>query len=479
MELESKNFSYVGGEEESYTLDVVSVLNSGDFEHFIEVAQAKGSISSDEFRALANSLDVEEEQLHELRSVIAQFADELEIDIETPSEAEYIKLAQVDSDKDQTLDSIALYMKEASRRPLLTAGEERELAIRIERGDMEAKNHMIEANMRLVVSIAKKYTARTGPSIDLLDLIQEGNNGLLRAVEKFDYRKGYKFSTYGTWWIRQAVERGLADKARTIRMPTHMVEKYNRLVQTQRRLSGELAREATYLDLANEFGMTETEVAEIFSYARDPASLHKPIGEEDESEFGDFIADESVVPPEEETAQNMRSEALYKALGSLNGREREIIESRFGLSGEPQTLEALANQYDLTRERIRQIETEALKRLEGVDYLQRAAHDPDNFRPRNNGGVFNAELDDIELTEGALALKSAFDFLTDSETAVLELMMLGYDKGQIARSICRALNTVKAIRSSIRQKFNKKFGTNSVEEIINKVVGTISANAEG
>lgn len=260
-----------------------------------------------------------------------------------------------------TEDPVRMYLKEIGTVPLLTADEELELAKRKAEGDEAAKERLIEANLRLVVSIAKRYTGR---GMSFLDLVQEGNLGLIKGVEKFDYTKGYKLSTYATWWIRQSVTRALADQARTIRVPVHMVETINKMSKMQRKLTLELGYEPSIPELAKALDMTEEKVMEIMQIAREPASLETPIGEEDDSNLGDFVADSNVVTPEQNVESVMLREHIDTLLGDLKERERQVIVLRFGLEdGHPRTLEEVGKEFNVTRERIRQIEAKALRKL--------------------------------------------------------------------------------------------------------------------
>ena len=260
-----------------------------------------------------------------------------------------------------TEDPVRMYLKEIGTVPLLTAEEEVELARRKAEGDVRAKERLIEANLRLVVSIAKRYTGR---GMSFLDLIQEGNLGLIKGVEKFDYTKGYKLSTYATWWIRQSVTRALADQARTIRVPVHMVETINKMSKMQRKLTLELGYEPSTAELAEALEMTEEKVMEIMQIAREPASLETPIGEEDDSNLGDFVADSTTVTPEGNVESAMLRDHIDALLGDLKERERQVIELRFGLKdGHPRTLEEVGREFNVTRERIRQIEAKALRKL--------------------------------------------------------------------------------------------------------------------
>ena len=260
-----------------------------------------------------------------------------------------------------SLDPVRMYFREIARVPLLTAVQEVSLAKRIERHDMEAKRRLIEANLRLVVSIAKRYS-RTG--MPMLDLIQDGNLGLIRAVEKFDYRRGYKFSTYATWWIRQAISRAAADQARTIRVPVHMVEQINKLIRVQRELQASLGHEPSAEEIAVQMGTTAAKVREIIRVSQEPVSLETPVGDEDDSQLSDFIDDPEAVTPVEAVDEIIQRELMAKVLASLTHREREIIELRFGFNGEkPRTLEEVGRQFGVTRERVRQIEAKTLTKL--------------------------------------------------------------------------------------------------------------------
>ena len=258
-------------------------------------------------------------------------------------------------------DPVRMYLKEIGRVPLLTAEEEVELAKRIEQGDEEAKRRLAEANLRLVVSIAKRYVGR---GMLFLDLIQEGNMGLIKAVEKFDYRKGYKFSTYATWWIRQAITRAIADQARTIRIPVHMVETINKLIRVSRQLLQELGREPTPEEIAKEMNLSPEKVREIMKIAQEPVSLETPIGEEDDSHLGDFIPDDDIQAPADAAAYELLKEQLKEVLDTLSDREENVLRLRFGLDdGRTRTLEEVGKVFGVTRERIRQIEAKALRKL--------------------------------------------------------------------------------------------------------------------
>jgi RNA polymerase primary sigma factor len=332
----------------------------------------KGFLTYDEIVGGLQDADVSKEQVEDFYSHLLEVGVEvLDADgevIATGASARAERRAELDLSVEPSLDSLRLYLREIGRVPLLTAGQEVALAKRIERGDLHAKAEMVEANLRLVVSIAKGYLGR---GLSFLDLIQEGSLGLIRAVEKFDYRRGYKFSTYATWWIRQAVTRAIADKARTIRIPVHMVEKLNKVVHLERQLVQRLGREPRPEEIAEELRMSPDEVREILRMAQLPVSLEKPIGEEEESELGDFVEDEAAASPFDEASVNLRRVDILRALEALPDRERRVIELRFGLLGEqPRTLEEVGRAFGVTRERIRQIENNTLKKLEALPEAQ-------------------------------------------------------------------------------------------------------------
>ena len=288
---------------------------------------------------------------------------ELFLDEESEEEEE-AELEQLDLSVPEGVgveDPVRMYLKEIGKIPLLTTDQEIGLAKRMELGDQQAKKRLAEANLRLVVSIAKKYVGR---GMQFLDLIQEGNLGLIKAVEKFDYRKGYKFSTYATWWIRQAITRAIADQARTIRIPVHMVETINRLIRTSRQLVQELGREPTAEEIAEKMDIPVERVREIRKISQDPVSLETPIGEEEDSHLGDFIQDEHVAVPADQATLTLLHEQLMEALSTLTEREQEVLRQRFGLDdGKPKTLEEVGKQFHVTRERIRQIVAKALRKL--------------------------------------------------------------------------------------------------------------------
>jgi RNA polymerase primary sigma factor len=368
--------------------DEAPIAEMDEFRGLIQEGQERGFLTFDQIAACLEEVEVTKEQLGELHThLVEQGIDVVGVDgkpvaLEAPKDDSAAqpgaegerrpgtpKKPEIDLTVEPSLDSLRLYLRSIGRVELLTAEQEVALAKRIERGDMLAKQQMVEANLRLVVSIAKSYLGR---GLTFLDLIQEGSLGLIRAVEKFDYRRGYKFSTYATWWIRQAVTRAIADKGRTIRIPVHMVEKLNKVVHVERQLVQALGREPTPEEIAVELEVTAREVRDILRIAQQPVSLEKPIGEEEESELGDFVEDQTAESPFELASENLRRENVVRALAALPAREREVIEMRFGLSGgRPRTLEEVGRAFNVTRERIRQIENHTLKKLEALPEAQR------------------------------------------------------------------------------------------------------------
>jgi RNA polymerase primary sigma factor len=347
-----------------------------ELQKLVASGQEKGFLTYDEIVKGIEEVELTKEQVEDFTTYLIDHGVELvegeehkRLPHEQPLVEEEVKAApKLDLTVEPSLDSLRLYLREIGKVPLLTADQEVYLAKRIERGDMSAKTQMIEANLRLVVSIAKGYLGR---GLSFLDLIQEGSLGLIRAVEKFDYRKGYKFSTYATWWIRQAVTRAIADKARTIRIPVHMVEKLNKVVHIERQLVQRLGREPRPEEIAEELEMTTEEVREILRMAQHPVSLEKPIGEEEDSELGDFVEDENIDTPDEAASLTLRRSDIQNALNALPERERQVIELRFGLTGgQPCTLEEVGKAFGVTRERIRQIENNTLKKLESLPEAQ-------------------------------------------------------------------------------------------------------------
>ena len=316
-------------------------------------------LDSDKFEKIldfleANNIDV-------LRITDDDADDDILLEVDDDDEIEVEKIDLSVPDGVSIEDPVRMYLKEIGKVPLLSAEEEIELAKRMELGDQEAKKRLAEANLRLVVSIAKRYVGR---GMLFLDLIQEGNLGLIKAVEKFDYRKGYKFSTYATWWIRQAITRAIADQARTIRIPVHMVETINKLIRVSRQLLQELGREPTPEEIAAEMNMPVERVREILKISQEPVSLETPIGEEEDSHLGDFIQDDNVPVPADAAAFTVLKEQLEEVLGTLTEREQKVLTLRFGLEdGRARTLEEVGREFNVTRERIRQIEAKALRKL--------------------------------------------------------------------------------------------------------------------
>ena len=316
-------------------------------------------LDSDKFEKIldfleANNIDV-------LRITDDDADDDILLEVDDDDEIEVEKIDLSVPDGVSIEDPVRMYLKEIGKVPLLSAEEEIELAKRMELGDQEAKKRLAEANLRLVVSIAKRYVGR---GMLFLDLIQEGNLGLIKAVEKFDYRKGYKFSTYATWWIRQAITRAIADQARTIRIPVHMVETINKLIRVSRQLLQDLGREPTPEEIAAEMNMPVERVREILKISQEPVSLETPIGEEEDSHLGDFIQDDNVPVPADAAAFTLLKEQLEEVLGTLTEREQKVLTLRFGLEdGRARTLEEVGREFNVTRERIRQIEAKALRKL--------------------------------------------------------------------------------------------------------------------
>ena len=332
----------------------------------IREGRDKGSLTYDDIVAAFEDHELAPDQLERFLTDLTERGIEI---VETSDPEPEREMANVDLTIDPSLDSLRMYLREIGRVPLLTASQEVALAKRIERGDMRAKDEMIEANLRLVVSIAKGYLGR---GLSFLDLIQEGSLGLIRAVEKFDYRRGYKFSTYATWWIRQAVTRAIADKARTIRIPVHMVEKLNRVVQMERQMTQNLGREPKPEELARELRMDVSEVRELLRLAQQPISLERPVGEDEDSSLGDFVEDEAAPSPFDEASRTLRETDIRRALDTLPERERQVLELRFGLTGDqPRTLEEVGREFGVTRERIRQIENNTLRKLKALPEAQR------------------------------------------------------------------------------------------------------------
>ena len=352
-----------------------SVMELEELRGLVALGRERGYLTFEQIAVTLEEVEITKEQVSALHAHLVEHG----VDViaedgvsaykeQRESESGQAKKAELDLTVEPSLDSLRLYLRSIGQVELLTAAQEVELAKRIERGDMLSKRQMVEANLRLVVSIAKGYLGR---GLSFLDLIQEGSLGLIRAVEKFDYRRGYKFSTYATWWIRQAVTRAIADKARTIRIPVHMVEKLNRVAHVERQLVQKLGREPEPAEIAEELRWPVSDVRDILRVAQLPVSLEKPIGDEDESELGDFVADDAVLEPFEEASEHLQKEGVRRALDALPDRERQVIELRYGLSGaEPLTLEEVGKTFGVTRERIRQIENNTLKKLQRLPEAQ-------------------------------------------------------------------------------------------------------------
>ena len=332
----------------------------------IETGKSKGVLTYKEIVELLGDIELDSEQFDRILDTLSSLNIEVVKDDALPEPAVIAETPEEEIDISvpegiSIDDPVRMYLKEIGKVPLLSADEEIELAKRMEEGDVEAKKRLSEANLRLVVSIAKRYVGR---GMQFLDLIQEGNLGLIKAVEKFDYRKGYKFSTYATWWIRQAITRAIADQARTIRIPVHMVETINKLIRVSRQLLQEYGREPLPEEIAEEMGISEDKVREIIKIAQEPVSLETPIGEEEDSHLGDFIPDDDAPAPADAAAFTLLKEQLMSVLSTLTPREEMVLKLRFGLEdGRARTLEEVGREFKVTRERIRQIEAKALRKL--------------------------------------------------------------------------------------------------------------------
>ncbi len=346
------------------TVELEHVLGAEDVRQVIEAAEQAGSVRASELAELVEAHELSELEVDALHRELDQRGIEILEDEKEPAPPPQPVVYET------TTDALQLFLREAGRHALLTAAQEVELSKRIERGDPQAKQHMIQSNLRLVVSIAKNYRNQGLP---FLDLIQEGTLGLIRAVEKFDWRRGYKFSTYATWWIRQAVARALADKARTIRMPVHIVERLQKMNKAERLLWTQLGREPTLAEIAEEASLPVEQAREVKAAARASTSLDQPVGETEDAVFGDFVAGDGP-SPEDEVEITLRSQALTRGLAALSERERKVIALRYGLKeSEPKTLEEIGRTLGLTRERVRQIEVHALRRLSKLREMESVA----------------------------------------------------------------------------------------------------------
>ena len=341
------------------------VPHSQKINELLETGKTRGMLSYKEIMDALEELELDQEQIERfydhLEEMNIDVVEEVDVPEDINEEIAEIETALATAEGVNIDDPVRMYLKEIGKVPLLTAQQEVDIAQRMAEGDPEAKHQLAEANLRLVVSIAKRYVGR---GMLFLDLIQEGNLGLIKAVEKFDYRKGYKFSTYATWWIRQAITRAIADQARTIRIPVHMVETINKLIRVNRQLVQELGREPRPDEIAQEMGISEEKVREIIKIAQEPVSLETPIGEEDDSHLGDFIPDDDAPAPAEAVAVTLLKEQLMDVLSSLTPREAKVLRLRYGLDdGKARTLEEVGREFNVTRERIRQIEAKALRKL--------------------------------------------------------------------------------------------------------------------
>jgi RNA polymerase primary sigma factor len=345
-------------------VEIESILQHEDVQLLLDASESAGSVRQSELNDLTETHEFDVFEFDLLYRELETRGVDIVDDTKEIEKAPPPPPAPVES----TTDALQLFLREAGRHQLLTAAQEVELAKKIERGDMQAKQRMIQSNLRLVVSIAKNYRNQGLP---FLDLIQEGTLGLIRAVEKFDWRRGYKFSTYATWWIRQAVARALADKARTIRMPVHIVERLQKMNRAERTLWTQLGREPTLDEIAEEANLTVQQAKEVKAAARASTSLDQPVGDQEDAVFGDFVAGDGPLP-DEQVEVTLRSEALKEALSALPLRERQVIILRYGLvDSEPKTLEEIGRRLGLTRERVRQVEVESLRRLSKLQEMER------------------------------------------------------------------------------------------------------------
>jgi len=340
-----------------------------DVQDLVLAGQERGFVTTDEIMGMVEEYDLSTDAIEDLYGQLF----DLSVEVYDQSPVEHGRLESAEPALDLSVDTVThdplrLYLKEAGEIPLLTKDEEIRLAKRIEAGDKPAKDRMIQSNLRLVISIAKNYYTQ---DMDLLDLIQEGNTGLIRAVEKFDYRKGFKFSTYATWWIRQAITRAIAKQDRNIRIPVHMIERINKMVRTERRILQETGKEPTDDDLAAELNVELEEIREMRKIAQRTTSLETPIGDEDDAELGDFIENSTTPDPAEVVSSIIARESLQKVLRGMDERERKVVELRFGLKGEhPRTLAEVSSRFNVSRERIRQIEAKALEQIKAAHEIQ-------------------------------------------------------------------------------------------------------------
>jgi RNA polymerase primary sigma factor len=372
------------GKNEVLLAETTPLLESEELRELVRDGQERGYLTQDEIASFLEEFEFSDDQFRELHlhlvdqgvevvmhdGSLATFTHtEAKVEVVTPPAPDPVKKPELDLTVEPSLDSLRLYLRSIGKVELLTAEQEVTLAKRIERGDMDAKEQMVKANLRLVVSIAKGYLGR---GLTFLDLIQEGSLGLIRATEKFDYRRGYKFSTYATWWIRQAVTRAIADKARTIRIPVHMVEKLNNVVHVERQLVQKLGREPNPDEIARELRCSSREVRDVMRISQLPISLEKPIGEDEDSALGDLVQDDTAESPFESATVILQKENVRRVLNTLPERERRVIELRYGLlGGRPATLEEVGRALGVTRERIRQIENNTLKKLQRLPEAQR------------------------------------------------------------------------------------------------------------